>query len=631
MENWNTKEVTGNQYVYVSLQYGNDTLAKNYFGCADVWQNDTLGTGYTIGTKRRDSASSTNSSYKQFKAITNHNKGATTPNADTTNWSYDTDCFQEYLSTAIYPVSGKTVYNNEHYVCNYSGTTGTFDLTKWTKVNVSNSTTPFYSVQVAGLVSDFITSTVGYNNSRFVSYEQFNQITCNYDHKFFVILGSGTHTLATQQVGPQKLCRIVGGNKTILNYNPINYSGGLITISNCYVNLTVMPGSNAGGYLRFDNCRIYTTPTSSYGGWNYFVYLRVYNSIFLNTHTIYIPTWLESVGSTLNFTAGVGYYIYLSNWIKSTYFKNPNRLISADYTINNKNVLDFNCYAGGMYVDANLKTTLSDIQAAIPYQNVHSIVNSSVTFTDVANYDYTLPDSNSPLYRTGLYGRNIGCTNIGFKKSELDVFSITSGATYKNIKIEGGLFKRDQISKLCQTATNVSITLNSSASSVDEEYTGFRIKIVSGTGVGLTNVITAYNGTTKVASVSAWGTPPDGTSVYDILDGEVYSPKIDLGRVVRLKNAQFISTFLYDVNGKPLDVLDWTTSDGSLQGKLTFKMNYSTDDITYSGLKEFLIEEPLRIDSNGYGNGDANFVRTNQVDSTINVRYCYINFALREI
>ena len=75
--------------------------------------------------------------------------------------------------------------------------------------------------------------------------------------------------------------------------------------------------------------------------------------------------------------------------------------------------------------------------------------------------------------------------------------------------------------------------------------------------------------------------------------------------------------------------MDVTSS--SKQPKYTFKMNYSTDDITYSGLKEFLIDEPLRIDSSGYGNGDANFVRANQLDGTLNIRYCYINFALREI
>ena len=45
----------------------------------------------------------------------------------------------------------------------------------------------------------------------------------------------------------------------------------------------------------------------------------------------------------------------------------------------------------------------------------------------------------------------------------------------------------------------------------------------NGTGAGQTNEISAYNGTTKVATVaSAWGTQPDNTSVYRIITQQSY-------------------------------------------------------------------------------------------------------------
>lgn len=63
-----------------------------------------------------------------------------------------------------------------------------------------------------------------------------------------------------------------------------------------------------------------------------------------------------------------------------------------------------------------------------------------------------------------------------------------------------------------------SITLRSGASSTTDIYKDQAIHIVSGTGSGQTNRITAYDGTTKVATVStAWATPPASGSNYVVL------------------------------------------------------------------------------------------------------------------
>ena len=68
-----------------------------------------------------------------------------------------------------------------------------------------------------------------------------------------------------------------------------------------------------------------------------------------------------------------------------------------------------------------------------------------------------------------------------------------------------------------QASTPTTITLASSASAIDSTYNNSNITITSGTGAGQTRVITAYVGSTKVATVnSAWTTNPDTTSLYSI-------------------------------------------------------------------------------------------------------------------
>lgn len=63
-----------------------------------------------------------------------------------------------------------------------------------------------------------------------------------------------------------------------------------------------------------------------------------------------------------------------------------------------------------------------------------------------------------------------------------------------------------------------SITLRSGASATTDFFKNQAVWILSGTGAGQSNRITAYNGGTKVATVeTAWATQPDNTSVYAVL------------------------------------------------------------------------------------------------------------------
>lgn len=69
------------------------------------------------------------------------------------------------------------------------------------------------------------------------------------------------------------------------------------------------------------------------------------------------------------------------------------------------------------------------------------------------------------------------------------------------------------------------ITLASGASATNNAYRGMVITTTGGTGSGQTNLISAYNGSTKVATVAVpWATTPDNTTTYSIVANALYRP-----------------------------------------------------------------------------------------------------------
>jgi hypothetical protein len=72
-----------------------------------------------------------------------------------------------------------------------------------------------------------------------------------------------------------------------------------------------------------------------------------------------------------------------------------------------------------------------------------------------------------------------------------------------------------------QAGAASTLTLAAGASSTTDLYKGNVLKIYSGTGAGQTRTITAYNGSTKVATVDwNWTTTPDTTSLYAVLPAD---------------------------------------------------------------------------------------------------------------
>lgn len=69
-----------------------------------------------------------------------------------------------------------------------------------------------------------------------------------------------------------------------------------------------------------------------------------------------------------------------------------------------------------------------------------------------------------------------------------------------------------------QAGASGTITLAAGASATSSLFVGLPIRITGGTGSGQARVITAYNGSTKVATVDwSWTTTPDNTSTYEIV------------------------------------------------------------------------------------------------------------------
>lgn len=70
------------------------------------------------------------------------------------------------------------------------------------------------------------------------------------------------------------------------------------------------------------------------------------------------------------------------------------------------------------------------------------------------------------------------------------------------------------------------ITLAASASAVNDAYTGLVIRLTGGPGSGEARLVTAYNGTTKVATVaSAWTVTPTASTAYSIDAQACYRPR----------------------------------------------------------------------------------------------------------
>jgi hypothetical protein len=125
-------------------------------------------------------------------------------------------------------------------------------------------------------------------------------------------------------------------------------------------------------------------------------------------------------------------------------------------------------------------------------------------------------------------------------------------------------------------ATSTSITLDGSANSTDNFYVNSFIKITSGTGINQVRQITAYNGTTKVATVNTWNIIPSN------------------GDTISIYNRVYASYFYSEATDN--FVLGWTTDD-------TQSSSVNVSD--YIGLKSGYISIQNTQNASGLGTGGS--------------------------
>tara|TARA_R110000787_G_scaffold31316_2_gene83189 strand:- start:10703 stop:13156 length:2454 start_codon:yes stop_codon:yes gene_type:complete len=120
-----------------------------------------------------------------------------------------------------------------------------------------------------------------------------------------------------------------------------------------------------------------------------------------------------------------------------------------------------------------------------------------------------------------------------------------------------------------QAGASSTITLDGSASAVNDIYNGASVTITGNTGSGQTRIISDYVGSSKVATVSvAWSTNPDSSSTFSVASqvGQYAEANDGLGRarIVRFTSATVVSaiTELPFFSTAALASAAWTLESG---------------------------------------------------------------------
>ncbi len=130
---------------------------------------------------------------------------------------------------------------------------------------------------------------------------------------------------------------------------------------------------------------------------------------------------------------------------------------------------------------------------------------------------------------------------------------------YRPKLTEGQALQHAQFVKRTGTAqdgTGTTIQLDAGASAIDDIYTNDLLVIVSGTGAGQSRFITAYDGTTKDATVATWGTNPDNTSVFTIIPGGAIPVSAPSAADIRTE-IDSNSTQLASISGLVTSIWSW--------------------------------------------------------------------------
>lgn len=283
-------------------------------------------------------------------------------------------------------------------------------------------------------------------------------------------------------------------------------------------------------------------------------------------------------------------------WNSLGYFKDSvnnvffNSTINCDAGQNPSSICDYNNFTNNSIVatygnahSINDSTTGQTLADYFNYIHPNVLINpSNASIHDWLQCDFTAKAGSANI-GAGEKGTTIGL-NQGYTmyadNSSNDMFKASNGAVLKNVEWNSTLngYTIVQKEKLCQGATSNTITLDSSASSVDDYYNNLFVGIVGGDGFGELFKITDYNGATKTATIDGtWTTTPTTSSVYTI-SGSIVSAVKDFGKVIKIKrNFSFFDNISALSNGEWSQFLTHTTTDDKQFPISSFSYEYSID------------------------------------------------------
>lgn len=192
-------------------------------------------------------------------------------------------------------------------------------------------------------------------------------------------------------------------------------------------------------------------------------------------------------------------------------------LISGTGVTKGNNATQFNNWATVTVWAATptQNTTVGWVQRGNPSNNVNQSVytNCGCVVWHGDALQCINSDTNTYIgFRTYTFGKGVGVRLYGNNKNDAE---FARQHCFIN-PVLGGL----AATGTAQAGAAGTITLSSASSTSNLQYEGRLIRITSGTGSGQENIITTYNGTTKVATVIAnWVTVPDATSIYAVYTG----------------------------------------------------------------------------------------------------------------
>ena len=276
----------------------------------------------------------------------------------------------------------------------------------------------------------------------------------------------------------------------------------------------------------------------------------------------------------------------------------------------------------GIYSDYNNYTTL-----AIPTDdgaNANSINNATTGQTEA---DYF----NNPAL--GDYTAKVGSANLGagFNKQDIgfslgltmyasdSIFEVINGAEWRNVHYDNDCFKITQRDRAVASATSTTLELFTDAESTDDYYNGLIVGIIDGTGVGQMREITDYVGATKVATVPAWDTIPDGTSRYTIT-GVVISADKDFGEPVKISRNHNFANYGYNESAPSV----WTEFMAINPLVSSFGLKFSDFDDLSTRDWYYIGTNGLTLAGDGVGDADDTFTS----GKPIHIRYAKLQIPL---